>query len=98
MKSNVVQSENEWLKDEIEKLKNIISYNAKHIDVLYEKITKITEKSCEGSTLCELCDHQAISSTVLKAHKTRKHKYKQKVIEPLRDAPLDISLEVSSSS
>ena len=65
---------------------------------MYEKITKITDTSFEGSTVCELCDYQSSSSTVLKAHKIQKHKYEQKVLEQLTNEPLDISLEVTSSS
>ena len=85
------------LNDEIEKLKSTISSNADCIDVLYEKKTSIAEKSYEDSTVCELCDYQASFSTVLKAHKTRKHIYEQKVLEQLRDAPLDISLKFASA-
>ena len=84
LKSNIVQSEIKLLKDEIEKIKSTVSSNAKHIEVLCEKITEMSEKSCESSIVCEYCDYQASSSTVLKAHITRKHKYNQKVLEQLR--------------
>ena len=95
LQSSIVQSENQVLRDEIEELKSTISCNAKHIKVLYEKITEISQKICEASNVCELCEYQASSSTVLKAHITRKHKYDQKGSEQLGDTSFDISLEVS---
>ena len=58
----------------------------------------MSEKSCEASIVCKYCDYQASSSTVLKAHIARKHKYDQKVLEELRDASLDILLENALSS
>ena len=97
-RSSIVLSENEMLKNEIEDLKSKISCNTKHIEILYEKITKISEKSCEAPIVCELCNYQASSFTVLKAHTTRKHKCGQKVSEQLRDASLYRSLEVPPSS
>lgn len=91
LKTTILQSENELLKNVIEDLKETISSNTRHIEALSEKIN-------QTSNTCEICNYEASSVTVLKSHMTRKHKHQQGMEEQLREYSSDTSQQFSPVS
>ena len=81
LKAKLLENENKLLKKEVEELKIIVLENKNKLEDM---------NTCNNAIKCDICEYEASSATVLRSHKTRKHKP-----ETLRESNVDVSLLVT---
>ena len=75
-------------------MQGFIDQMSKIIQLLEKQLTKVTKTLNDFNSKvfqCEICEYQASSDTVLKAHMTRKHKLKKLRLISTPDDSLKLS-------